>query len=92
MATSPVRIRDEDRRKLERLRRAVEDATGKKPTQQDVLGLAIDHAARHKDAFVAEVAWRPWSEEDLERFLAKVRESEGWETGDIDEIVYGDGA
>lgn len=93
VATSPVRIRDDDKRLLERLRREIEKATGEKPTQQDVAGKAFEFALRHRDQFVAEAVWEPVSPKDLRKWLARIDESEGFDAvpaSQIDAIVYGD--
>lgn len=93
MATSPVRIRDEDKAALERLRREVAAATGEKPTQQDIAGKAFAFALRHRDEFVAEEVGRPWTEAEWRKLEADIRRLGGWDPvapEDIDDIVYGD--
>ncbi|MGQ0535288.1 MAG: hypothetical protein ACT4PT_04370 [Methanobacteriota archaeon] len=92
MATSPVRIGDEHKAELERLRDAVAGATGTRASQQDVLGAAIEFALRHRDEFVTETAWRPLSEEEIRGWRERVAKMRGWKAvrpEDIDDVVYG---
>lgn len=93
MATSPVRMRDEDKAQLERLRRELSGVTGEKQTQQEVLGKAIAFALRHRDQFVAETTWKPLTPQQFRRWVELVEEGEGFEAvppDQIDDIVYGD--
>lgn len=93
MATSPVRIDDEDKAQLERLRREYAAASGERPNQQELLGRAIGFALRHKDEFLVESAWRPLTEDEIRAWMAEPRRSRGWKPvapEDIDEMVYGE--
>lgn len=92
MATSPVRIRDEDKVHLERLRQEMLAATGEKPTQQVAVGSAIEFALRHRDQFVAESTWKPLTPREFKKWLAIVEDDEGFEAvsaDKIDDVVYG---
>jgi hypothetical protein len=92
MATSPVRIRDEDKAQLERLRRELLAATGEKPTQQEAVGRAIEFALRHRDQFVAETTWKPLTPREFRKWVSIVEEDPGFEAvppSDIDDVVYG---
>lgn len=92
VATTPVRIRDEDKAQLERLRREMLAATGEKPTQQAAVGNAIDFALRHRDMFVAESTWKPLTSSEFRKWVKIVEEDEGFEAvpaDEIDDIVYG---
>ncbi|HEV8360968.1 MAG TPA: hypothetical protein VGR28_10990 [Candidatus Thermoplasmatota archaeon] len=92
MATSPVRIRDEDKAQLERLRQAMLAATGEKPTQQEAMGKALEFALRHRDRFVAEATWTPLTRQQFRKWVALVEEDEGFEAvpaEQIDDVVYG---
>jgi hypothetical protein len=92
MATSPVRIRDEDKAQLERLRREMLAATGDRPTQQEAVGKALEFALRHRDQFVAEATWTPLTPREFRKWVAMVEEDEGFEAvpaDEIDDVVYG---
>lgn len=90
MATSPVRIRDEDKEHLERLRRDIAATTGRKPSQQETLGKTLDFALRHRDAFLAEAAWKPLRPADVAFWRRQAEHLGAWASGDIDAIVYGE--
>lgn len=92
MASTPIRIRDEDKARLERLQQALLRVSGKKPSQQEVIGRAVDFATRHKDEFLTEVAWEPPARALARRWLAQAEDLGDWTTADIDAIVYGDDA
>lgn len=94
MGTTPVRVRHEDKDRLERLRQELTATTGHRPTQQELIGKAVEFALRHKDEFVAEVAWKPMPTKNIERWLKAARSGPGWDPVPVDEIdrlVYGDG-
>jgi hypothetical protein len=93
VATSPVRIGDEEKLQLERLRREVTAATGERPSQQEVLGDAIGFALRHRDQFLIEAAWRPLTDEEIRAWEQAARKERGWKAvraEDIDDVVYGE--
>lgn len=92
MASSPIRIRDEDKARLERLQHALARVSGKKPSQQEVVGRAVDFALNHRDAFLKEAAWTPPSPAAARRWLTLAEDLGDWSVDDIDDILYGDAA
>lgn len=93
MATTPVRIRDDDKAQLEQLRRAMQAATGERPTQQEALGRAIEFALRNKGQFVSEGTWKPLTPKQFRHWVASVEKSAGWKAArphEIDDVVYGE--
>jgi hypothetical protein len=92
VASAPIRIRDEDKARLERLQHALSRISGRKPSQQDVVGRAVEFAARHKEAFLSESAWTPPPPAVARKWLAQAEDLGDWSSADIDAIVYGDGA
>jgi hypothetical protein len=93
VATSPVRIREEDKAHLDQLRAALTEALGAKPTQQDAVGHLIAFALRHRDLFVSEAAWKPMTKKQFAAWARGVVDDEGWEPVPperIDDVVYGD--
>ncbi|MBI4392691.1 MAG: hypothetical protein HY556_02690 [Euryarchaeota archaeon] len=92
MATSPVRIREEDKAQLERLRREILAAEGERPTQQETIAKIIEFAVRHRDQFVAEATWTPLTPREFRKWVALVEAGQGFEAvspAEIDDIVYG---
>jgi hypothetical protein len=92
MASTPIRIRNEDKARLERLQHELSRASGKKPSQQEVIGRAVEFTMRHKDEFLREAAWAPPALGATRRWLAQAEDLGGWSAQDIDAIVYGDSA
>lgn len=92
MASTPIRIRDEDKARLERLQNALSRIAGKKPSQQEVVGRAVEFATRHKATFLTEAAWVAPSATMARRWLAKAEDLGDWSSEDIDTIVYSEGA
>jgi len=87
-----VRMREEDKQKLERLRAMATLATGQKVSQEELLGAVLDDALSHGESFLAESFGEPksLSEEDFEKLLGLVSDW-GVETRsqDIDRVLYG---
>jgi len=92
VATSPIRIRDEDKGQLERLRREITAATGTRLPQQDVVGKALEFALRHRERFLVEAAWKPLTAAEIRRWSAKTHALGAWSIDEIDDIVYGNEA
>lgn len=90
--TSPVRIDDTHKRALQQLRHEVARASGTQPSQQEVLGMSIEFALRHRDEFIRETTWKPLTETEIQAILAKAQPLGKWSVDDIDDIVYGDEA
>ncbi|MCA1813502.1 MAG: hypothetical protein LC624_06080 [Halobacteriales archaeon] len=94
MATRRVRIDEDDKVLLEKLRCALGDASGDKPTQQETLGAALAFAWRRRDEFVSESAWKPLTARQFQAWIDDIEGSEGFEAtppDQIDDIAYGDG-
>ena len=87
-----VRVREEDKEKLERLRAMATLSSGRKISQERLLGALLDDALSHGESFLAESfgGSRPLSEKEFERVLNLVSDW-GVETSseEIDEVVYG---
>jgi hypothetical protein len=89
-----VRIRDEDKRGLERLRNALSEATGEKVTQQEALHRLVEFGLHHRDEFLSEAAWRPLTKKEIQAWMRAVESNPGWDAvppDQIDDVVYGDG-
>ncbi len=91
---STVRVRDEDKEKLEKLRALATLTSGQKVTQEELLGVLLDDALSHGESFLAEAFGerKPVSEREFERILGLVSDW-GVETGpeEIDQFLYGTG-
>ena len=87
-----VRLREEDKEKLERLRAMATLSSGRKISQERLLGALLDDALSHGESFLAESfgGSRPLSEKEFERVLSLVSDW-GVETSsdEIDEVLYG---
>ena len=87
-----VRVREEDKEKLERLRAMATLSSGRKISQERLLGALLDDALSHGESFLAESfgGSRPLSEKEFERVLSLVSDW-GVETSsdEIDEVLYG---
>ncbi len=86
-----VRVRDEDKEKLERLRAMATLASGQKVTHERLIGVLLDDALSHGESFLAESfgETKPLSEKEFEKLLGLVSDW-GVETSsdDIDQILY----
>ena len=87
-----MRLREEDKEKLERLRAMATLSSGRKISQERLLGALLDDALSHGESFLAESfgGSRPLSEKEFERVLSLVSDW-GVETSsdEIDEVLYG---
>lgn len=54
--------------------------------------MAIEFALRHLDEFLRETTWKPLTEAEIQKILAKAQPLGKWSVDDIDDIVYGDDA
>lgn len=90
---STVRIQDPAKDRLRRLQEAWHRARGERPSQQEILDKGLAYLERHRDAFLAESAWRPLTEAEIQQLEEQFQVRSG-DTGhyDIDEVVYGEGA
>ncbi len=87
-----VRVRGEDKEKLERLRALATLSSGAKVTQEDLLGLLLDEALSRGEEFLAGAFGPklPLSDAQFEKVMGLV-EDWGVETSseDIDKALYG---
>jgi hypothetical protein len=87
-----VRVREEDKEKLERLRAMATLASGQKVSQEELLGAVLDDALSHGESFLAETFGerKPLSGKEFEKLLSLVSDW-GVESSsrEIDEILYG---
>jgi hypothetical protein len=87
-----VRVRDEDKEKLERLRAMVTLSSGKKVTQEQLLGTLLDDALSRGESFVTETFGPklPLSDKDFAKIMGLISD---WgvvtSSADIDRILYG---
>lgn len=91
MASSPVRIREQDKARLEKLRQELVAASGQRPSQQEAISKVIEFASRHKEDFIGEAVWQPLDTAAIKRWLQT--KSHDWgdvSHEDIDRVVYGD--
>ena len=87
-----MRVRDEDKEKLERLRAMATLASGQKVSQEELLGAVLDDALSHGESFLAQTFGerKPLSGKEFEKLLSLVSDW-GVETSsrEIDQILYG---
>ena len=87
-----VRVREEDKEKLERLRAMATLASGQKVSQEELLGAVLDDALSHGESFLAESFGerRTLTGKEFEKLLDLISDW-GVETGsgEIDEVLYG---
>ena len=87
-----VRVRDEDKQKLERLRALATCSSGSKVTQEEILGLLLNDALSRGEGFFAEAFGPklPLSDDNFKKIMRLVTDW-GVETSseEIDETLYG---
>ncbi len=87
-----VRVRDEDKEKLERLRAQATLSSGEKVTQEQLLRLLLDDALSRGESFFSDVFGPklPLSDEEFEKVKGLITDW-GVETSshDIDRVLYG---
>lgn len=87
-----VRVRDEDKEKLERLRARAILSSGAKVTQEELLGHLLDQALSRGESFLADIFGPklPLSDREFEKVKGLISDW-GVETSsqDIDQILYG---
>ncbi len=87
-----VRVRDEDKEKLERLRALATLSSGSKVTQEDLLGHLLDEALSRGEGFLAGAFGPklPLSDEEFQKIMGLVTDW-GVETSseEIDQTLYG---
>lgn len=86
-----MRISKEEKRRLQRLQEAWRRARGEAPTQQELVARGLGFLERHWDAFLAEAAWRPWTEDEIKKLEATPVKAGRWSVDEIDDVVYGAG-
>ena len=87
-----VRVRDEDKEKLERLRARATLSSGEKVSQEELLGLLLDEALSRGEGFFADAFGPklPLSDREFEKVKGMITDW-GIETSsqDIDQVLYG---
>lgn len=90
---STVRLGGADKERLRRLQQAWKRTRGEQPTQEQLLGKALEYTERHKDEFLAEVVWRPLGRRQIAALRRRVQRDVGHVTdlsADIDRTVVGE--
>lgn len=87
-----VRVRDEDKGKLERLRAMVTLSAGKKVTQEELLGTLIEDALSRGEGFLSDAFGPrlPLSDMEFQKVLGLISDwgvETSWE--EIDHFLYG---
>ncbi len=91
---SSVKIVDKER--LDQLAAKILLKTGKKLTQQDLLGLCVQFTDEKLDEFIANIlrASRVWDEEEIrslgKRYISDLGEGTESLSEEVDEVLYGD--
>lgn len=92
--TTSVKLREDDKARLERLQAIVTLKGGSKKTQEEILSVLISEALKRGDDFVKEMVGTtvPMSDDDYRKLLSMTGDwgvQTRWE--DIDRVTYGDG-
>ncbi len=86
-----VRLRDQDKEKLERLKALLTLSTGKKITQEELLGVLLNNALARGESFLPEVFGEkfPLSDREFQKIKGLISDW-GVETNwrEIDELLY----
>lgn len=86
--SSTVRIDEEDKQRLRRLQEAWSRSRGQRPTQKELLGRGLAFLERHRERFLQEAGWEPFSEKEIEEIEGRSRDMGDWSARDVDEILY----
>lgn len=87
---STVRVDDEGKRRIQRLQEAWHRARGERPTQGELVAEAMAYLERHRDEFLAEAAWEPLGQDEIQELRSSLQTASGEEGDyDVDEVVYG---
>ena len=88
--STTIRVDDGDKDRLRRLQEEWRRVRGEEPSQQFVVGKALDYAERHRDAFIAEASWKLLTDEERRELRRLQGPYAIGGTSDIDDIVYGE--
>lgn len=88
--STTVRIRDEDKERLDRLQAKITLETGEKPSLEEVLHRLVELAEVHEDDLTGTARASPFTEQEKEQVL-EARHDLGFTTREeeIDEVLYG---
>ena len=92
MATSPIRIRDDDKERIEQLRTSLSITTGRRHTQQETVARLLAFVMGRKAEFLNQTTGPALSKGDIAFWLGRAEDLGDWTVDDIDDIVYGDAA
>ncbi len=87
--SSTVRMEEADKRRLRQLQDDWERVRGERPSQKELLGLALEFLEENKETFIETAGWEPFTEEEVEAVEQRALHMGEWDARDIDEIVYG---
>lgn len=87
--SSTIRIDEEAKQRLRRLQEAWARLRGDRPTQKELIGEGLAFLEDHRQAFLDEVGWEPFSLEEIEEVEQRARSMGDWSARDVDETVYG---
>jgi sensor domain CHASE-containing protein len=83
--TTTIRLTNQAKRTLDRLRDTLERLTNRKVTQQEAAERAIALAATHPNLAIDD--WKPLSKAARKRLEALQGDYGAWSTQDIDEVI-----
>lgn len=89
--SSTVRVDEADKERLRRLQDAWERLRGERPTQEELLGRGLAFLESHREAFLAEAAWTPLEDDEIDALEDRTRDMGPWSARDHDEALYGSG-
>lgn len=89
--SSTVRMDASDKERLRRLQEAWERVRGWRPTQKELLARGLAFLEEHQDAFLAQAAWTPLDDGEIDALEARARDTGAWSARDHDDILYGSG-
>ncbi|MBW3583134.1 MAG: hypothetical protein KY455_08565 [Euryarchaeota archaeon] len=69
--STTIRVRPEDKERLERIQEAWRRLKGEKVSHLDLVGHILAYIERQGDEAIHDIAWRPWSESECRAFLGR---------------------
>ena len=89
-ASTTMRVRVQDKARVQRLQEKWHRRVGTRPPMQDVLAKGLEYLERHADRFLDEATFRPWAKSEFEDFYKRITShGETFDASDIDEVLYG---
>jgi hypothetical protein len=89
--SSTVRMDEADKERLRRLQEAWERLRGERPSQKELLARGLAFLEEHQDAFLAEAAWTPLDDDEIDAIEDRARGMGAWSARDHDDVLYGSG-